>query len=108
MLCDSYKLRILNSMKKIPRSAYYISVMLNVPLSSIYKSLNELEKMALLERTGRFLTPEGVRVSYYRSWLEKIDLTLEEGEVIYRVLFRGGREEMIGKVCLPSRAGTKD
>ena len=94
MLCDSYKLRILASAMEIPRSASFISVMLNVPLSVSYRCLNELEEQGLLKMAERPLTPDGTRVSLYRSWLEEIGLTLDGREIVCRVLLREGRKGM--------------
>ena len=108
MLCDSYKLRILTSALVIPRSASFISVMLNVPLSVSYRCLNELEEQGLLERAERPLTPEGTRVSLYSSSLEEVGLTLDGGEIVSRVLLKGGREEMDVRADTPYDAGTKD
>ncbi len=108
LLSDSYKLRILTSAKEIPRSAGFISVMLNVPISVSYRCLDELEKQGLVGMAERPLTPEGIRVSHYRSWLREIEMTIDEGEIVYRVLFRGGRGEMRGSARPPSNVGTKD
>ena len=108
LLCDSYKLRILTFALLIPRSASFISVMLNVPLSVSYRCLNELEEQGLLERAGRPLTPEGTRVNLYSSSLKEVGLTLDGSEIVSRVLLKGGREEMNVRADKPYDAGTKD
>ena len=79
LLKDRYKMRILTSTERMPRSMNYLSAKLAIPIAACYKCARELEKEGLLVQTERVLTPRGKRISLYRSNIVSAILTYEKG-----------------------------
>lgn len=79
LLKDRYKIRILTTTERIPRSMNYLSAKLAIPIAACYKCTREMEKEGLLVQTERVLTPRGKRISLYRSNIISALLTYEQG-----------------------------
>ena len=81
LLADMYSLRILASSAKKPRSAQELSFLLDIPVASSYRRVNELEREGLLKCVGKPLTREGKRYKIYQSQVNNITLVFEKGKL---------------------------
>jgi len=74
-------LRILAATRNKPRSTQELSIMLDIPIASAYRRVNDMEKERLLKRVGRPLTRDGKRYWIYRSQVNNIMLVFEKGRL---------------------------
>ncbi len=69
---------VLFSIKKESKDATQIADELKISLSTVYKTLSNLEDLALAEVEKYFISPEGKKIKYYRSRISKVEITLED------------------------------
>ncbi len=69
---------VLFSVKDRPKDATQISEELKISLSTVYKTLSNLEDLALVEVSRFVISPEGKKVKQYRSRIGKVEITLTD------------------------------
>ena len=71
---------VLFSIKKESKDAALIADELTISLSTVYKTLSNLEDLALAEVEKYVISPEGKKIKYYRSRISKVEITLENSQ----------------------------
>jgi len=65
-----------NESKDVPK----IADELNISISTVYKTLSNLEELALAEVDRYIISPEGKKIKLYRSRIGKVEITLDNLE----------------------------
>ena len=65
-----------NESKDVPT----IAEELKISISTVYKTLSNLEELALAEVDKYVITPDGKKIKLYRSRIGKVEITLEDLE----------------------------
>ena len=71
---------VLFSIKKESKDVLTISDELKISISTVYKTLPNLEELALAEVDKYVITPDGKKIKLYRSRIGKVEITLEDLE----------------------------
>ncbi|MEE8384162.1 MAG: ArsR family transcriptional regulator [Nitrosopumilus sp.] len=71
---------VLFSIKKESKDAALIADELTISLSTVYKTLSNLEDLALAEAEKYVISSEGKKIKYYRSRISKVEITLDDSE----------------------------
>ncbi len=71
---------VLFSIKNESKDANQIADELKISLSTVYKTLCNLEDLALVEVDKYVISSEGKKIKYYRSRIGKVEITLENLE----------------------------
>ena len=71
---------VLFSVKNQPKDATQIADELKVSLSTVYKTLSNLEDLALVEIDKFVISPEGKKIKQYKSRIGKVEITLTDTE----------------------------
>jgi len=71
---------ILFSIKRESKDATQIADELKISLSTVYKTLSNLEDLALVEIDKYMISSEGKKIKYYRSRISKVEITLDDQE----------------------------
>ena len=69
---------VLFSIKNQSKDATQIAEELNISLSTVYKTLSNLEDLALVEIDRFIISPEGKKIKQYKSRIGKVEITLTE------------------------------
>ncbi len=83
---DHDKKNILNSVLDEPRVISDILSMNNMPQTSGYRKVNALIQNGMLIPQGFMSTPDGKKVTKYRSVFENIIIRIEKNKVVVRIL----------------------
>lgn len=67
---------VLFSVKDQSKDATQIADELKISLSTVYKTLSNLEDLALVEVDRFVISPEGKKIKQYRSRIGKVEITL--------------------------------
>lgn len=67
---------VLFSVKNQPKDATQIAEELNLSLSTVYKTLSNLEDLALVEIDKFVISPEGKKIKQYKSRIGKVEILL--------------------------------
>ena len=70
------------SVKEKAKEATQIADELKISISTIYKTLSNLEQLALVEIEQFTITDEGKKIKQYRSRIGKVEITMEDIEPI--------------------------
>lgn len=81
LLTDAESRSILLSLVRRGKTAADLSRDLKIPLSSVYKKLNELEEMTLIIVEKRQITDKGRRYKIYRSRISQADISIKRPDV---------------------------
>ena len=81
-LADSESRAILFSMIKKGDTAAGLSYELNIPLSSVYKKLAELEELTLIEIEKWMSTDRGRKYKVYRSRVKEAHITIKKPDPV--------------------------
>jgi len=76
---------VLFCVKKEAKDANQISEELNISLSSVYKTVSNLEDLALIDVEKYIISKEGKKIKLYRSRIGKVEITLQNMEPILRL-----------------------
>jgi predicted transcriptional regulator len=68
------------SVKEESKDVTQIANELKISLSTVYKTLSNLEDLALAEVDRYVISPEGKKIKLYRSRIGKVEITLENME----------------------------
>ncbi|KAF6242690.1 transcriptional regulator [Nitrosopumilus sp. b1] len=79
-LADAESRSILFSMIKKGKTATDLSYELKIPLSSVYKKLNDLEELTLVEVDSWMISDKGRKFKVYRSRISKADISIKKPE----------------------------
>ena len=79
LISDQHTREIINVISSEPRSAVQISKELNTEISTIYRRLHKLEEYDLLQTTFQ-ITPDGKKSFYYKSKINSINASYQEGK----------------------------
>lgn len=79
-LADAESRAILFSMIKKGKTAADLSYELKIPLSSVYKKLNDLEELTLVEVVEWMISDKGRKFKVYRSRISKADISIKKPE----------------------------
>ena len=71
---------VLFSIKRESKDATQIADELKISLSTTYKTLSNLEDLALVEIDKYVISSDGKKIKYYRSRISKVKITLENSE----------------------------
>ena len=71
---------VLFSVKDESKDVTQIANELKISLSTVYKTLSNLEDLALAEVDRYVISPEGKKIKLYRSRIGKVEITLENME----------------------------
>ena len=81
-LADAESRSILFSIVRKGKTANELSNSLNIPLSSVYKKLLDLEYLTLVEVNRYIMTDKGRRFKVYRSRINKAEIIIKKPEPI--------------------------
>tara|TARA_B110000438_G_scaffold14718_1_gene14089 strand:+ start:441 stop:779 length:339 start_codon:yes stop_codon:yes gene_type:complete len=73
---------VLFSIKNESKDVTKIAEELEISLSTVYKTLSNLEDLALAEVEQFVISPEGKKIKLYRSRIGKVEITLENLEPV--------------------------
>jgi predicted transcriptional regulator len=79
-LADAESRAILFSIIRKGKTAYDLSTILKIPLSSVYKKLSDLENLTLVEIEKTVLSENGRRFKIYRSRINKAEISIKKPE----------------------------
>ena len=71
---------VLFSVKKESKDVLTISDELKISISTVYKTLSNLEELALAEVDKYEITPDGKKIKLYRSRIGKVEIILDDLE----------------------------
>ena len=71
---------VLFSVKNESKDVPTIAEELKISISTVYKTLSNLEELALAEIDKYVITPDGKKIKLYRSRIGKVEITLEDLE----------------------------
>ena len=81
-LADSESRAILFTIVKKGSTAAELSYKLNIPLSSVYKKLTDLQELTLIEVEKWMLSDKGRKYKIYRSRISKADVSIRKPEPV--------------------------
>ena len=81
-LADTESRSILFSLVRKGKTATELSNSLNIPLSSVYKKLADLEYLTLIEIEKYLTSDKGRRFKIYRSRINKAEIIIKKPEPI--------------------------
>ena len=85
-LADEYSRKILNATVENPMSALELSKRYEIPITTVYRRIEELVEAGLLAAVKSGRTTDGKWFDLYRSLLRRIDVSFEKGDVRIDVL----------------------
>ncbi|MCE9653075.1 MAG: helix-turn-helix domain-containing protein [Nitrosarchaeum sp.] len=85
-LADSESRAILFSIIKKGMTASELSEKLKIPLSSVYKKLNDLEELTLIEVEKWMISDKGRKFKMYKSRISKADISIKKPDPILNLV----------------------
>ncbi len=85
ILGDEYSRKILSILAKNEMNALEISTKLDIPASTTYRKIKNLESLALIKKTKVIRTLEGLDESYYKSLVSGIEVKFRNGEMSCKI-----------------------
>jgi len=85
-LADSESRAILFSIIKKGMTASELSEKLKIPLSSVYKKLNDLEDLTLIEVEKWMISDKGRKFKMYKSRISKADISIKKPDPILNLV----------------------
>ena len=79
-LADAESRAIIFSIIRRGKTASNLSTSLNIPLSSVYKKLSDLENLTLVRVEKTILSEKGRRFKIYRSRINKAEISIKKPE----------------------------
>ena len=81
-LADAESRAIIFSITRKGKTANELSVMLKIPLSSVYKKLTDLENLTLIKIEKTVLSENGKRFKIYKSRINKAEIMIKKPEPV--------------------------
>ena len=85
-LADSESRAILFSIIKKGMTASELSEKLKIPLSSVYKKLNDLEELTLIEVEKWLISDKGRKFKIYKSRISKADISIKKPDPVLNLV----------------------
>jgi len=85
-LADSESRAILFSIIKKGMTASELSEKLKIPLSSVYKKLNDLEELTLIEVEKWLISDKGRKFKMYKSRISKADISIRKPDPVLNLV----------------------
>jgi len=85
-LADSESRAILFSIIKKGMTASDLSAKLKIPLSSVYKKLNDLEDLTLIEVEKWLISDKGRKFKMYKSRISKADISIKKPDPVLNLV----------------------
>ena len=85
VLGDEYSRKILSILAKNELNAQETSDNLDIPTSTTYRKIKNLENLGLVRKTKVVRTLEGLDESYYKSLVSGIDVKFKDGEISCKI-----------------------
>lgn len=85
-LADSESRAILFSIIKKGMTASELSAKLKIPLSSVYKKLNDLEELTLIEVEKWLISDKGRKFKMYKSRISKADISIKKPDPVLNLV----------------------
>lgn len=85
ILGDEYSRKILSILAKNELNTLEISTKLDIPASTTYRKIKNLESLLLIKKTKVIRTLEGLDESYYRSLVSGIEVKFRDGEMSCKI-----------------------
>jgi predicted transcriptional regulator len=82
---DEHSRKILSILSTNEMSAQEISNKLEIPRTTTYRKIKNLEDLGLVKKTKVIRTLEGLDESYYKSLVSGIDIKFKEGEITCKI-----------------------
>ena len=79
-LADAESRAIIFSIIRKGKTASELSIMLKIPLSSVYKKLTDLEDLTLIKIEKTVLSESGKRFKIYKSRINKAEIIIKKPE----------------------------
>ena len=86
ILSDKYCRLILESIMNTPKSAIEISRDKEIPLSTVYRRIQQLHDTHMI-RTSGIITDEGKRLFLYKSKIKEVNTRFYDGKITVDVVF---------------------
>ncbi|MDH5432281.1 MAG: ArsR family transcriptional regulator [Nitrosopumilus sp.] len=86
ILSDKYCRLILESIMNAPKSAIEISRDKEIPLSTVYRRIQQLHDSHMI-RTSGIITDEGKRLFLYKSKIKEVNTRFYDGKITVDVVF---------------------
>lgn len=86
ILSDKYCRLILDSIMNISKSAIEISREKEIPLSTVYRRIQQLHDSHMI-RTSGIITDEGKRLFLYKSKIKEVNTRFSDGDIAMDVVF---------------------
>ena len=86
ILSDKYCRLILESIMNTPKSAIEISRDKEIPLSTVYRRIQQLHDSHMI-RTSGIITDEGKRLFLYKSKIKEVNTRFYDGKITVDVVF---------------------
>jgi len=81
-LADAESRSIIFSITRKGKTASDLSLLLKIPLSSVYKKLSDLENLTLVHIEKTILSEKGRRFKVYKSRINKAEISIKKPEPI--------------------------
>lgn len=85
ILGDEYSRKILSILAKNELNTLEISTKLDIPASTTYRKIKNLEGLLLIKKTKVIRTLEGLDESYYKSLVSGIEVKFRDGEMSCKI-----------------------
>lgn len=85
-LANTESRAILFSIIKKGMTAFELSIKLKIPLSSVYKKLNELEELTLIKVEKWMISDKGRKFKIYKSRISKADISIRKLDSILHLV----------------------
>jgi predicted ArsR family transcriptional regulator len=85
-MADQYSRKILTATMNEPVSALDLSKSYQIPITTVYRRIEELVEAGLIAAVKSGRTTDGKWYDLYRSLLRRIDVSFEDGEVQVEVV----------------------
>lgn len=85
ILGDEYSRKILSILAKNELNTLEISTKLDIPASTTYRKIKNLESLLLIKKTKVIRTLEGLDESYYKSLVSGIEIKFRDGEMSCKI-----------------------
>ena len=79
-LADAESRSIIFSITRKGKTASDLSLLLKIPLSSVYKKLSDLENLTLVHIEKTILSEKGRRFKVYKSRINKAEISIKKPE----------------------------
>jgi len=86
ILSDKYCRSILEAIMDIPKSAIEISREKEIPLSTVYRRIQQLHDAKMIQTSG-VITEEGKRLFLYKSKIKAVNTSFHDGKIDVDVVF---------------------